>query len=406
MAPPPRPLRETWIAAFACLLLLAAPVTICAGQLPSEPIALFDGRVRLSGDVSATIGETDEEAFFNYTDYERNALRNVRTSLSGLWTAGRRVAVLAELRAEGVSRLDLNAAYLRLRPWPDVPFDIQAGRVPPVFGAFGRRAYANDHTLIGYPLAYQYLTSIRPDAVPATADDLLQMRGRGWRSTFPIGDPEPETGVPLITGFRWDTGVQARWAPGRFEAAVAVTSGTLSNPRIVDDNGGRQIAGRVAARPAVGLVTGVSAARGAWLADDVPGYSGQAQTAFGLDAEYSRGYLVLRTEAVWSRWELPFLVAPPEGNVVSAFGAWIEGRYRLTPRIYLAARADRLDFSSITGVSGVATAWDAPVTRYEAGGGYIVRRNLVVRAVAQFNQRDGGRVRQRTYLSSQVSWWF
>ena len=40
------------------------------------------------------------------------------------------------------------------------------------FGAFARRTYANDNPLIGYPLAYQYLTSLRPDAVPATADAL------------------------------------------------------------------------------------------------------------------------------------------------------------------------------------------------------------------------------------------
>jgi hypothetical protein len=406
MAPPPGTSRETWTTLLACLLLLAAPAGILAGQLPSEPVSLFDGRVRLSADVTATIGEPDNDAFFNYTDYERNALRTLRTSLSGVWKASERVAVLTELRAEGLSRLDLNAAYIRVRPWPGVPLDIQAGRIPPVFGAYGRRTYASDGMLIGYPLAYQYLTSIRPDAVPATADDLLQMRGRGWRSSFPIGDPGPETGVPLVSGFRWDTGAQVRWAPGRFETAVSVTTGTLSNPRIIDDNGRPQIAGRIAAQPVVGLVAGVSAARGAWLDDDVPGESGQAQTAFGVDAEYSRGYLVLRTEAVWSRWELPFLIAPPEGRSVSALGAWIEGRYRLAPRVYLAARADRLRFSSITGSNGIATPWDAPVTRLELGGGYLLRRNLVVRVAAQFNRRDGGRVRQRTYLSSQVAWWF
>ena len=406
MAPNAATLRETRLTLLACLLLLAAPAGLRAGQLPSEPISLFDGRVRLSGDVSATVGEADTDAFFNYTDYERNALRTLRTSLSGVWTAGERVAVLAQLRAEGVSRLDLNAAYVRVRPWAGVPLDIQAGRIPPVFGAFGRRAYANDGMLIGYPLAYQYLTSIRPDAVPATADDLLQMRGRGWRSSFPIGEPAADTGVPLVSAFRWDTGAQARWAPGRTEAAVSVTTGTLSNPRIIDDNRRPQLAGRFAAQPIVGLITGVSAARGAWLADDVPGFSGQAQTAFGMDAEYSRGYLLLRTEAVWSRWDVPFLIAPPQGRAISALGAWIEGRYRLAPRIHLAARADRLAFSSITGSNGVATPWDAPVTRLELGGGYLLRRNLVVRAAAQFNHRDGGRVRQRTYLSSQVAWWF
>src|SRR5437660_527842 len=64
----------------------------------------------------------------------------------------------------------------------DLAFDIQLGRVPPTFGAFPRRAYSTDNPFIGYPLAYQYLTSLRADALPANADELLQMRARGWLS--------------------------------------------------------------------------------------------------------------------------------------------------------------------------------------------------------------------------------
>ena len=85
MAPHPGTSRGTRTRLLACLLLLAAPAAVRAGQVPSEPVSLFDGRVRLSGDVSATIGAPDNEAFFNYTDYERNALRTLRTSLSSIW---------------------------------------------------------------------------------------------------------------------------------------------------------------------------------------------------------------------------------------------------------------------------------------------------------------------------------
>ena len=50
--------------------------------------------------------------------------------------------------------------------------------------------------------------------------------------------------------------------------------------------------------------------------------------------------------------------------------------------------------------------WDAPVTRVEAGVGYYLQRNLVVRATAQRNWRDGGRVHDRTFLSAQLAYWF
>ena len=389
--------------------MLLVPRYATAQGLPSEPVQLFDGRVRIGGEISATFGAPDEEAFFNYTDYERNALRTFRAAVTGLWQPFSRIAFLAELRTDDLEEPDAYAAFLRVRPWRDLPFDVQAGRIPPVFGAFGRRRYQSDQILIGYPLAYQYLTSLRADALPANADDLLLMRGRGWRSNFPIGSLDAAPGLPLISAFRWDTGVEATWSGTNVDAAVSVTTGTLSNPRFTDDNGGKQVAGRVAGRPATGLVLGASASRGEWISDSVPHAGGSpAQTAFGADAEYSKDYWLVRSELVWSRWEVPFVTPPVEGSHVEALGAWIEGRYRLSPRVYLAGRADRLTFSRITGTlfGDTATEWDAPVTRYEVGGGYWLQRNLVLRAIAQINRRNGGRVEQRTYYSAQAAWWF
>lgn len=392
------------------MLVLMAPVLAGAQALPSEPVRLFDGRVRIGGEVSATFGSRDEPTYFNFTDYEHNALRTFRAALSGQWQPTDRIAFLGELRTEELERLGAYAAFVRVRPWRDVAFDIQAGRIPPVFGAFGRRAYQSEQILIGYPLAYQYLTSIRADALPANADDLLRMRGRGWRSSFPVGSQYAAPGLPLVSAFRWDTGVQAQLSTDLVGAAVSVTTGTLSNPRLSDDNGGKQLAGRIALRPATGLVAGASAARGAWISDEVPtvGSNSSVQLALGGDIEYSRDHWLVRGELVWSRWEMPFLRSPPEGDAVSALGAWVEGRYRITPRVHLAGRLDRLTFSRVTGdlFAGAPTPWDSPVTRYEIGGGYSLQRNLVVRAIVQVDRRDGVPVEKGTFYSTQIGWWF
>ena len=394
---------------IASLLALLTPAAAAAQQLPSEPVRLFDGRVRIGGEISATFGSHDEQTYFNYTDYERNALRTFRASLSGLWQPTDRLAFLGELRTDELERFGAYAAFVRVRPWRAVPFDIQAGRIPPVFGAFARRAYQSQQILIGYPLAYQYLTSIRADALPADADDLLRMRGRGWRSNFPVGAEYAAPGLPVISALRWDTGVQAQLSTRLVDAAAAVTTGTLSNPRLTDDNGGKGLAGRLVVRPLTGFVAGVSAARGAWISDEVPvDQRSSSQSALGADVEYSRDHWLVRSELVWSRWELPFVRTPPQGNTVSALGAWIEGRYRVTPRIHVAGRLDRLTFSRITGelFEGAATPWEAPVTRYELGGGYALQRNLVVRAIVQLNRRDGVPVEKRTFYSTQIAWWF
>jgi hypothetical protein len=394
-----------WLA--ACLLLQV---------LPAGPIETGRGTVTISGEVTATAGTEDENAYFNYTDYEHNALRMFRLSLSGMWRPTPRVAVLTEVRSENLERVIPYALYVRVRPWAGTPFDVQAGRIPPVFGTFARRSYGADNPLIGYPLGYQYLTSIRPDAVPANADDLLLMRGRGWRASYTVGNRVPGPGVPVVSAYRWDTGVEAHYAAERVEAAVSVTSGTLSNPRVDDDNDGRQIAGRVAWRPAIGLTLGLSGARGAFVDraivqayEEALGPHDYTQDAVGVDGEYSRGYWLVRGEAILARWTVPKINMPFIDRPLGARTGYLEGRYRFTPRLFAAARVDGLAFTTINGqrlFDGQPTQWDAPASRVEVGGGVNLQRNLTLRGIVQKNWRDGGRIKRKTYVSTQLVYWF
>ncbi len=264
-------------AGIACLLVL------CVGKgaegqrlqgLPSEPIVLGDGLLTVGGSLSATMG-SDDPGFFNYTDYEDSTLRMLRLDLTASLRAGSHVSLLGEVRSQNAGAPEAYALYLRIRPWTKRRFDLQIGRVPPTFGAFPRRSYEAENPLIGYPLAYQYLTSLRPDAVPASADELLQMRGRGWLASYSVGNVTPAAGVPLATAFRWDTGVQAHTANDFVDLTAAVTTGTLSNPLFRDDNTGRQVAGRVALHPIAGLIVGASAAHGSFVSQQA------AQAAVG-----------------------------------------------------------------------------------------------------------------------------
>jgi hypothetical protein len=401
-----------WRALVLLALSLACPLRVWAQTLPSGPVTAFDGRLSVGGEVAATLGAEDHSAYFNYTDYEHNALRMFRFSLAAAWQPMTRLALVGEVRSEDLAAIRPYAAYVRVRPWANLPLDVQAGQIPPSFGAYGRRGYqAGDNSLIGYPLAYQYLTAVRPDAIPATAADLLVMRARGWRTTYPIGSPEPAPGVPLISAFRWDTGVQAHWEGRVLDVTGGVTVGSLSDPQGGDNNDGKQLSGRVALKPVAGLVLGVSGARGAFLSESVtrqlPDPNGSYdQTALGADGEYSRGHWLVRGELVWSRWNVPF--QSPAGPIsdLDALGSWIEGRYRVTPRIVLSGRADRLGFSRIAVEPSLTPTWDAPTWRLEATGAYSLQRNLVLRMAVQHNDRDGGRVRTRTYVSGQAAFWF
>lgn len=392
---------------------LAARVS--AQGLLSEPVVFGGGRVTLGGNVTWTAscanttapGVCDADTgFFNYSDYEHSTLRMLRLGLIGSVKANERVAFLGEIRTENGGLPQPYALYVRVRPWKGRAIDVQAGRVPPTFGAFPRRSYASDNLLIGHPLGYQYLSSLRPDALPATTDELLQMRGRGWLSSFSVGNKAPDRGLPVATTFRWDTGVQVHSSSEKADATVAVTTGSLGNPLVRDDNGGKQLAGRLALHPVPGLHLGASAARGAYLTHDLQLTAGLhntdrfLQSALGADAEYSRDYYLVRTEAIFSRWTLP-TIDPP----LDALAILVEGRYKIRPGLYVAARADHLGFSEIAGTLRTAT-WDAPVTRFEIGGGYLLRRNLQLKLAWQHDQRDGGRVRQLNLTALELGYWF
>jgi len=404
--------RSRWL---SCVLALALPAVARAQTLPAGPIEFADGHVTVAGDVSAGWGSNDENAYFNYTDYNHSALRLLRVDLAAKATANDHLALLAEVRTENVDSIEPYALYVRVRPWRSHDFDIQAGRIPPTFGAFARRTYPADNPLIGYPLAYQYLTSLRPDSLPASADELLLRRGRGWLDRFSVGNTALEHGVPLVTAFRWDTGVQvhAATASGLIGGAVAVTSGTLSNPRVSDDNSGRQWAGRVELRPVTGLVVGSSLAWGAWVTNGASqaaaaeNNTGQfSQTAWGADVEYSRDHYVIRNETIVSAWRLPIIAHPQLPSSLQSISTSFEGRYKLAPGLYVAARVEHLGFSEITGTT-TTLPWDAPVTRVETGPGISLQRNLLLKLTYQYNRRDGGPYAPHRHQSAfQLVYWF
>jgi hypothetical protein len=388
------------LAGLVFLLLAGSRAAFAA-----EPITLGGLRLTLGGEVSGSFAPEDR-GFFNDTGYDRNPLRLLRLRGTAELRAGRHVAALADVRSEDLTAPRAYALYLRVRPWTRHEFDLQAGLVPPIFGAYLRRAYGMDNLLIGEPLAYQYLITLRADALPATPDQLLEQRGAGWRTRY--GGSPAAPGMPLVSGVRWDAGVQAQWRGSRVEVAAALTQGTLSNPRVRDDNDGKQLTGRLGFRPLTGLVLGVSASRGDYASDRSSYYSYPTgvpsgccrQQAWGADAEYSAGHALLRAEAIWSDWDVAAWRGP-----LSARALMAEGRYKLVPGLYVAARACRLDFSRITGTARTLP-WDAPAMRIEAGLGYSLRRSLLLKAVIQHNEREAGRTQEHDLVAAQVMWWF
>ena len=245
----------------------------------------------------------------------------LRVDVSAAVKAGPHFTVLGEVRSENVGRSAPYALYLRIRPWTARNFDIQVGRVPPTFGAFARRTYAADNPLIGYPLAYQYLTTMRADALAGQRRRAAaEARHAAGCFAYSVGQPAPARGVPLVSAFRWDTGVQVHASDGprqrhgvghRRHAVEPALSRRQQRPA-----GGRTrraASGRRAGRRRLAGARAVPRPGGGArrIGDVADGHDEQfTQTAWGGDVEYSRDYYLIRFETVVSEWRLPAVGAP------------------------------------------------------------------------------------------------
>lgn len=395
------------------VLLLVASVRLAAAQPPDQaPRPGAGERVTVAGELTATYG-SDDPGFFNYATYAYEPLRNVRVLLDASLRASPHLELLAQVRTDGTSDARLSAAYVRLRPWTARAIDVQAGRIPTTFGLFGRSGYGADNPLIGRPLAYTYLTSLRRDALPVAADDVLRMRGRGWLSNFPAGNLAPERGLPIADNDSWDTGVQVRAARGPVEWVGAVTQGALGSPRLHDDNSSLAWSTRLVVRPTPGLAFGASGARGAFLSRSLIEDHGLAvdvarhtQDAAGLDAQYAAGRWQFRGEVIRSTWSLPVAAASAPALPLHAVASWAETRVRVVPGLDLAARGEHLAFSDIAGPVG-PTPWEAAVSRVETGVTATPMRHLRMKLAVQLNRRPlAGRVRHDTLVAAQLGVWF
>ncbi len=362
----------------------------------------FSERFSYGGEVVGNFSPVDE-GYFNELEYERNLLRLLRFNLALEFEASDRIAFLTEIRSDNFDAPEPYALYIRLRPWLERAFTIQAGRIPPVFGRFARQRYEIDNPLIGTPLLYQYPNTLRPDSATTELSEILQRRGFGVKVVYPIGDQSPHAGLPVMNSLRWDTGVQVRIGDDPVELSVALTQGTISNPRVRDDNSGKQVAARAGFRPAFGWVVGVSGARGDYVADEVGEVAGGsgAQTVFGVDLEFARNHLIVRAESMWSRWDTPTLGT----GALTAAGAFVEARYKLSPGLYVAGRVDRLSFEGVA-TPGGSTTWDSSIWRFELGGGYYINRHLLAKVAFQYNERDAGPLTRRSLPAVQLLFWF
>ena len=225
------------------------------------------------------------------------------------------------------------------------------------------------------------------------------MRGRGWLSNFSVGDLAPDRGLPLVSAFRWDTGVQLHAASqidgGRGRGHDRQPRQPARRRRQRGQAGGRPggaHAGHRADRRDVGRPRAVPDARTRREARAPTSATGSSPRPPWARTSSTRGATICcasrRSSATGGcrSSNAPAIALPLQGD--------LDARRRplQDPSRVSTPRHDSIIWDSARSPAPTRTAeWDAPVTRVEVGGGYSLLRNLLLKASFQHNTRQGGR---------------
>ena len=217
-------------------------------------------------------------------------------------------------------------------------FVVDGGRLTSVVGTFAARRFSNRNPLI------------------ATPD--------GYVVNYPYG--------AMVSGVL-----------KRFDYRAALVSLPVNHPNYVPPpTPALRPAAGFGVTPIVGLRFGGSFTVGPYLNDTLQAtrLAGEAwdhykQRVVAMDARFSRGYLETHVEAARGSYDVPGRPTP-----IFGYTYYGEAKYTLSPRFFVAARAERNKYPFIR---ANATAWVARVTDFvngEAGVGYRVSASTLVKA--------------------------
>ena len=289
------------------------------------------------------------------------------------------VAVLSDVSVTDQERPSFDYLAIRFVDLTPLHLNLQAGKFDMPFGNLAERRFPRNNPLYSLPLLYEYSTSFQN--WPTTDNVILRGRGQG-------------AGMRLLDGGIYDIGAMVYGATGIVTYAVAVSNGTVSTPAYGNENINSNFGTilRVTMTPLIGLTIGAGYAWGDYLYDQhQPSglYENPAeylQRDGEIDVSFSRGHFVSYAEAVYGIWKAP-LDAGDEN--LEAVGYYLEGKYTVIPRFYVALRVGGLRFNEVQ-LGGVDQRWDFNVTEWEGGLGYFVERNVVLKLVRRETRTFGG----------------
>jgi hypothetical protein len=318
-----------------------------------------------------------------FIDASGTSLFNPRMTLFVDAQLGARVYAFAQARvdrgfdpSDEPLRARLDEYAVRFTPFQSGALSFQFGKFATVVGSWARRHSSWDNPFINAPLVYEELTGVW-DSEPAPNAAVLLFWSHVRSGTAPSPD-EKYVRLPVVWGPSYATGFSVSGTLGHLDYAAEVKNAGLSSRPAVWNDDDRTwdhpaVNGRIGFRPSPTWNFGLSLGDSPYLRSDaaatIPSPLGRGdfrQRVVAQDASFAWHHVQIWTEAFEARYTNPRV-----GNA-SVVGYYVEMKYKLTPRWFVAARWNEQRYGQITDLAGARTKWDRDTNRVDLGTGFRI----------------------------------
>jgi hypothetical protein len=386
---------------FAAIIALVLGASV-AGNAPAQD---FIDRVdealtftAANGDVRARVSGTLDLEAYQFSGpapglilTHSDALFNPRLSLFVDAQLGPAIYVFTQARvdrgfdpSDRGAQLRLDEYAVRVTPWEDGRFNLQAGQFSTVIGNYVARHLSWENPFINAPLPYENVTAINDKMAPYYGYLSVD------RSAYKYGYN------PVIWGPSYATGVSVAGRLGQFDYAAEVKNAALSSrpeswPITRMDFDHPTFSGRLGFRPNEMWTFGFSASDGPYFRPEAV-----STLPLGRDiGDYHERLLGQDIGFAWHHWQLwaEFFEARfevPRFTDADTFAYYLEAKYKFTPQFFGAVRWNQQFFGDVTNSYGGTAPWGHDLWRADIAAGYRFTAHTQLKLQFSFQDEKNG----------------
>ena len=352
------------------------------------------------GDLRARLSGTIDIEFYNFQqpapgliDSEIDNLFNPRLTLFLDAQLGSQIYFFAQMRvdrgfdpSDHGAQVRLDEYALRITPWQDGRFTLQAGKFATVIGNWVPRHLSWDNPFINAPLVYENVTAIQDKYAPYSPLYFIYAPYYYGKYAF----------NPVIWGPSYASGISISGRLGRFDYAAEIKNASLSSrPESWNftENGleNPTFSARVGFRPNEAWNFGVSASDGAYFRQEAertlpPGrdIDDYREFVLGQDASFAWRHLQVWAEFYEARFEVPRV------GDADTFAYYFEAKYKFTPQLFGALRWNEQLFSNVPDGAGGQVRWSQDLWRIDVAAGYRFTSHIQLKLQYSFQHETTG----------------